>query len=286
MLMIYGQLCNGHLNLHFFSYHSSLICLIWSLNSCFLNPAGKQKCPFFPCKKWTLQGPRRDFATRSTVTEVTAWTLPNGALVWKPLHGPLRMTPKDVTQWTPQGPFFKFFKSCRYRQTWTLFISNCPLWSSWLGIGLPCKRPEFNSLQWHYSFFEIDFNFSVVHSDDITRCLRVDLENVHPWTPTTSTRVDISKCVHKCTLFHLFETSTRGHFRGLREDIAFQQGTFSFFFFLSIYCLRDGRIRRWPILSLSPSIVVGSHCCCGKAQRLITAPSSKPVLIHLIFTTS
>jgi hypothetical protein len=81
-------------------------------------PAGKQKCPFFSCKKWTLQGPHGDFATRSTVTEVTAWTLPNGALVGKPLHGPLKMTSKDVLQWTPQGPFFRNLKkSCQYRQT-------------------------------------------------------------------------------------------------------------------------------------------------------------------------
>jgi hypothetical protein len=65
---------------------------------------------FFPCKKWTLQGPRGDFATRSTVTEVTAWTLPNGALVGKPLNGHLKMTPKDVLQWTPQGPFFRNLK--------------------------------------------------------------------------------------------------------------------------------------------------------------------------------
>ncbi len=53
------------------------------------------------------------------------------------------------------------------------------------------------------------------------KCPRVDLENVHVWTSARSTQVDISKCVHKCTLF---ATSTRGHSRGPRVDVAFQQG--------------------------------------------------------------
>jgi hypothetical protein len=73
-------------------------------------PAGKQTCPFIFRKKWTSQGPRRDFATRSMVAEVTAGTLPNRVPVGKPLHGRLWMTPKDVTTWTPQSPFFMNFK--------------------------------------------------------------------------------------------------------------------------------------------------------------------------------
>jgi hypothetical protein len=52
-------------------------------------PAGKQKCPFFPCEKWTFRGLQKDFAMTSMVAEATARTLSNRDFVERSLHGRL-----------------------------------------------------------------------------------------------------------------------------------------------------------------------------------------------------
>jgi hypothetical protein len=52
-------------------------------------PAGKQKCPFFSCEKWTLRGLQKDFAMTSMVAEATARTLSNRDFVERFLHGRL-----------------------------------------------------------------------------------------------------------------------------------------------------------------------------------------------------